>query len=551
MEKSLAQRLVCRVALGGVGVMVLLCCGCTGLREWIHNGFKVGPNYHKPAAPVAPEWIETAAPGVNSVCPDLRDWWLVFDDPVLNELIKTAHQQNLDVRIAGARVLEARAMRNVALGGLFPQLQNATASYQRNAISRTTAQTKFITRFQNFSIPGLPVLFPFPAFFDQWSAGFNLSWELDFWGRFRRAIEAGDANFDASIENYDAALVTLIADVATNYIELRTFQERIRFADKNIAIQDELVKKAELRLDVGQAGKLDLAQMRSNLTDTLALKESLQNGLRQANNRLCVLLGMPVRDLTRELGEGPVPIAPLEVVVGVPADLLRRRPDVRSAERQVAAASAQIGVAMSDLYPHISIIGTLGWQSETLSKMLGPQSLNGNIGPSIQWNILNYGRILNNVRAQDARFQQAIYSYQKTVLTAGREAEDGMIEFLTAKRRALQLTDSARNAETAVEVVEDLIKLKNFDVNRIFVTTNFLTQQQDKLAQARGDIALGLIQVYRALGGGWQIRLPDSPVTASCPTPADASSTTSAPAFEVLPALRPPPADHWMISAMP
>jgi NodT family efflux transporter outer membrane factor (OMF) lipoprotein len=517
------------------------------MREWIHNGFKVGPNYHKPAAPVASEWIEASSTGTNSGRPNLRDWWMVFDDPVLNGLVESAYQQNLDVRIAGSRVLEARALRNVALGGLFPQLQNATGSYQRNAISRTTAQTKFITRFQDFSIPGLPVLFPFPAFFDQWSAGFNLSWELDFWGRFRRAVEAGDANFDAAVENYDAVLVTLIGDVASNYIELRTFQERIRFADKNIAIQDDLAKKAETRLEVGQAGKLDLAQMRSNLTDTMALKEQLQNGLRQANNRLCVLLGMPVRDLTRELGEGPVPTAPPEVVIGVPANLLRRRPDVRGAERQVAAASAQIGVAMSDLYPHISIIGTLGWQSETLSKLFGPQSLSSNIGPNFQWNILNYGRILNNVRAQDARFQQAIYTYQKTVLTAGREAEDGMIDFLTAKRRVLQLTESARNAEIAVDVVEDLIKLKNFDVNRIFVTTNFLTQQQDKLAQARGDIALGLIQVYRALGGGWQIRSHDLPATDSCPAPGDQNSTAPA---EVLPALRPPPVNHWLIGAV-
>src|SRR5262245_35378865 len=389
--------------------LIPLSTGCTGFREWVHNGFKVGPNYQKPPAPVANEWIDSKTKGVNNATIDLTNWWSVFNDPALNALIEQAYQQNLDLRTAGTRILAARATRDIAKGNLFPQLQEAFAEISHHGLSENVAN-------------------PAPnRFFDNNAAGFNLAWELDFWGRFRRSIEAADAELDATIENYDDALVLLISDVASNYVQIRVFQQRIKYAQENIVIQTELAKQAEDRLKGGTGRKIDQAQMRSNLTDTLALKEQLEIGLRLANNRLCVLLGMPVVDLLPELGDGPIPVTPPEIAVGMPADLLRRRPDVRRSERQVASASARIGIATADLYPRFSLLGTIGYEAANFSDLFAAKSFIGSVGPSMRWDILNYGRLVNNIRVQDALFQNRVLDYQSTVLHAGREVEDGIV----------------------------------------------------------------------------------------------------------------------------
>ncbi len=464
--------------------------GCTSLGEYVSNGFKVGPNYQKPPAPVANEWIDGKSKGVNTAIADLESWWTVFNDPTLNALIEQAYDQNLDLRTAGTRILAARATRNIAAGNLFPQLQEAFADISRNGISGNTANLP----------PGLN------RFFDNNAAGFNLSWELDFWGRFRRGIESADADLDASIENYDDALVLLISDVASTYIQIRVLQQRIKYANDNIAIQSELAKQAEDRLKGGVGRKIDQGQMRSNLTDTLAFKEQLETSLRLANNRLCVLLGIPVRDLLPELGDEPLPVMPPEVVVGIPADLLRRRPDLRRAERLVAAQSARIGIATSNLYPRFSLLGTLGYEAEHFGDLFTSKSFIGSIGPNMRWDILNYGRLVNGIRLEDARFQTAALDYQNAVLRAGREVEDGIVLFLRSQSQVRYLTESAAEAKIAADEAVLLSKDVKFDLNRAFVTSNFLVQQQDSLAVAAGDIAQGLIQVYRALGGGWELR---------------------------------------------
>jgi NodT family efflux transporter outer membrane factor (OMF) lipoprotein len=471
-----------------LGLLLLLNAGCTSFSEYVSNGFKVGPNYQKPPAPVADNWIDSKSKGVNTAAADLQRWWTVFNDPKLNSLVEQAYNQNLDLRTAGTRILAARALRNIAAGNLFPQTQQAFADWSHNATSGKVAN-------------------PLPnRFFDDSTAGFNLAWEIDFWGRFRRAIESADAELDATIENYDDVLVLLISEVASNYIELRVAQQRLKYADENIAIQTELVKFAEDRLKGGVGRKIDQGQMRSNLTDTQALKEQFEIALRLANNRLCILLGIPVRDLTPELGDQPLPVTPPEVVVGIPADLLRRRPDVRRAERLAAAQSARIGIATANLYPRFSLLGTLGWEAENFGDLFGPKSFIGSIGPSMRWDILNYGRLVNGIRFEDARFQGAVLEYQSTVLRAGKEVEDGLVLYLRSQTQVRYLTESAAEAKIAADEAVLLSKDVKFDLNRAFVTSNFLVQQQDKLAQATGDIALGLIQVYKALGGGWEIR---------------------------------------------
>jgi NodT family efflux transporter outer membrane factor (OMF) lipoprotein len=464
------------------------------LRDWWHQGFQVGPDYSRPPAPVASEWIDYADPRVESQEQQLAAWWTVFNDPTLNTLVQTAYQQNLTLRVAGARVLEARAQLGIAAGSLFPQSQSAFADYSRVKLSQSVAN-------------------PTPAaWFSNWDAGLAASWELDFWGRYRRAIEAADASLDASIEDYDDVLVVLLSDVAANYVQYRTFEQRLEYARANAEIQRRSYQLASDKFENGATTERDVHQARQVLEETEALIPSLEIGKRQAANRLCVLLGIPPIDLELMLGEGMgVPVTPPGVVVGVPADLIRRRPDVRRAERQVAAQSALIGVAVSDLYPHISLVGTIGVEAEQFGDLFRtPASMIGDIGPSVRWDILNYGRLVNNVRVQDARFQQLAYAYQDQVLTAGREVEDAIIVFLRSQVQAEHLNASVIAAARTVEITNEQYNQGLIDFTPVYLFQTTLTEQQDELAVARGDIALGLIAVYRALGGGWQIRLSDN-----------------------------------------
>ncbi len=451
--------------------------GCTSLSDYIHNGFKVGPNYQKPPAPVADEWIDSKTKGVNVATRDMSGWWKALKDPKLDELIESAYRQNLTLRSAGTRILAARAERNIAIGNLFPQTQEATAGYTRNQLSANVANPAQVN-VGNFTIGNRT--------FNDTTAGGNLSWEIDFWGRFRRSVEASTAELDASIENYDDALVLLISEVASTYVQIRIFEQQIQYVDENVVYQKKFVNDAETRFKGGIGRKIDQAQRRSNLTNTLALREELENALRDANNRLCVLLGIPVRDLVPELGHGKIPTVPPEVVVGVPADLLRRRPDLRRAERLVAAQSARIGVATSDLYPRFSLIGGLGYEAANLSQLFGPQSFIGYVGPSMRWDVLNYGRLLNGIRVQDALFQTAVVDYQNAVLDAGREVEDGIDLFLRAQTRTIQLKSCEKEAKEAVDEALTLSKDVKFDLNQAFVTSNFLVGQQNKYAQAGG-----------------------------------------------------------------
>lgn len=480
-----------RIGTGTTLLACLLLAGCTGPREYIRNGFKVGPNYRKPAAATAETWLESTSKKVSSDHADLTAWWTVFGDPVLNDLVETAYRQNLDLRTAGTRILEARAVRNIAAGNLFPQQQQATGDFTHVQASRNTAN-----KFPNLV-------------FDNWSTGFNLSWEIDFWGRFRRAVESADANLDSTVETYDDVLVLLVSDVASNYVQIRTFQERLVYARENVKIQQSLLKQAEDRAAAGVDNKLDISQLRSNLRQTEALIPDLLNGQRLANNRLCLLLGIPPTDLVPDLGDRPIPTPPGVVALGVPADLLRRRPDVRRAERNVAAASAAIGVATADLYPRFALLGTIGWEAEKAGNLITPGSVFGSIGPSMRWDILNYGRLLNNIRVQDARWQGNVFQYQNTVLRAGKEVEDALSFYLRSLDQVPLLQDSSESAAMAVDIVQQRSKDIKFDVNRIFTTTNFLVQTKDQYAVTRGNVALALIQIYRSLGGGWEIRRPN------------------------------------------
>ncbi|HEV3166027.1 MAG TPA: efflux transporter outer membrane subunit, partial [Isosphaeraceae bacterium] len=428
-------------------VAVSLNGGCitTGPGRWIRNGFKVGPNYGRPPAPVAAEWIEANDPSVQSH--RLQDWWHVFEDPTLDALIVTAYEQNPTLRVAATRVLQARAGQAIAVGNIFPQSQQALGSYARVNLN---PNMPLIGSLLNAAPAGKRSLA-----FSNWLDGFNLTWELDLWGRLRRSIESNNASLDASVEDYDAALVTLLADTATNYAQYRIAQQRIKIARDNVRIQEGILALAEEKFRVGTTTRLDVEQAKTVLEQTRSTIPSLQITLGQANDTLCTLLGMPPHDLEPELGPGPalgsipIPSTPAWVATGIPADLLRQRPDVRSAERQVAAQSAQIGVAEAALYPTIAINGLIGWDAQDFSKLFETRSFLGAVFPSFSWNILNYGRIRNNVHLQEAKTQELIAAYQNTVLTAGREVQTPLRGFLRSREQAQDLDRSVKAATAA------------------------------------------------------------------------------------------------------
>lgn len=469
----------------GVGGLLLAASGCSQVSQWVTNGFKVGPNYCPPIASVSSEWVDHENQKISSTEAQDLAWWTVFNDPILNAYVDQAYRENLNLRSAAARIIESRSRRSIAVGNMFPQTQRALANYGHAQISRSI---------------GLPL----PPTVSIYADGFNASWEVDFWGRYRRSIESATAALDATTESYGDSLVLLISEVATNYIQLRTYEKRLAFARENVEIQQKSADLAQARFDAGTTTELDLRQAKASLAQTQATIPPLEAGKRQAANQLCVLLGMPVTDLVKQLQPAPIPAAPPEIAIGIPADLLRRRPDVRRAERQVAAQSEQIGIAEADFCPRISVNGFIGYVANDFNDLFKPNSLTAFILPSLSWNILNYGRIINNVKAQDALLQASIYDYQQTVLNAGREVEDALVQFIQAQQQTHFLELSVEEYRRAVEIAQDQFENGVADFNRVYTTQAQLVSQQDLLVTARGNIALSLVLVYKAIGGGWE-----------------------------------------------
>ena len=342
--------------------------------------------------------------------------------------------------------------------------------------------------------------------FADFNIGFDAAWELDFWGRFRRNVEASDAAMLATVADYDNALVSLTAEVARTYAEMRTFEVLIQIARENAKVQKEGLEIAQSRFRNGATSELDVTQARSLLESTLADIPEFQANLQKAKNALSILLGQPpggVEALLR--GPHRIPSASRKVAIGLPAELLRRRPDIRSAELNAAAESARIGVAEADLYPRFFLLGDIGVQASDAARLFAPGSLFFTAGPGFRWSILNYGRITNNVRAQDARFQQALVNYENTVLKAAQEVEDALIGFLKAQESAVNLQRSVDAAQRSVElsIIQYREGAENFQ--RVIDSQTRLLTEMNRLAETRSSIATNLIAVYKALGGGWEV----------------------------------------------
>jgi NodT family efflux transporter outer membrane factor (OMF) lipoprotein len=461
--------------------------GCTSLSRWWENGFKVGPNYSDPQAVISVSWESTHDPCIRGDLEPVAAWWTQFNDPTLDDLVQSAVTENLDLRTAGHRLLAVQAERNVAIGNLLPDARSV-ALFSHAQISK------------NLPAIGLGTLFDF------WAVGpLAASWEIEFWGKNRRAIESAEAELEASQEDYRNVQVLLVSEVAASYVQLRGYQQRIEFARENVQIQQESLKLALERFENGITTELDVQQAKSSLAETEAVLPQLDTGLQQAGHRLCILLGSPPGGISAQIGTGPIPVAPTELAVGIPAELLRRRPDIRRAERQVASQCAQIGVAEADLYPSLQLLGFMGYTSNSSGKLFTAPSFTGIIAPALQWKIFSYYKIKNNVRKQEALLEARITEYRQTVLKAHGEVEDSLIGFVNSRKQAARLDESVEAARVSVNLVLGLYREGRVDFNRVQSAQAMLVKQQDQLAVANIESILSLVRVYRGLAGGWEV----------------------------------------------
>jgi NodT family efflux transporter outer membrane factor (OMF) lipoprotein len=463
------------------------------------GGCAVGPDFVKPETKVNENWSEKADPRIATQSAVDSQWWKTFNDPKLDQLIQMACQQNLPLQISGLRILEARARLGIAVGGQYPQME----------INGSAGETGLSKNMPNGAGSDR----------DYWNyqTGFDASWELDFWGKFRRDIEAAQANLVGSMADYDSALVTLTGEVARTYTVIRTYEVLIDLANENAKLQEEGLRIAKARFDNGATSELDVTQATTLLESTRATIPKLQASLQQAQNALSTLLGQTTGDIQKLLeGSRAIPAAQPKVGVSVPAELLRRRPDIRSAELYAMSQSARIGVAKADLYPSFSLFGSVGFQSSRdggvrsnnaqFHNLFDSDSLTYSFGPGFNWPIFNFGRIENNVRVQDAKFQQLLINYQDTVLKAAQEVEDSMTGFLRAQEATAFDQKAVNAARRSAEIAMTQYKEGAVDYQRVIDVQRSLLQEENSLAQTQSSIATNLIALYKALGGGWELR---------------------------------------------
>lgn len=464
----------------------------------------VGPNFVTPKTDIAAGYQSFGAGVQGSPISD-ASWWESFNDPILNKLIQAGYQNNLSLQIAGLRVLQARAQLAAAVGELYPQQQGAFGSYTYERQSRASPT----------NIGGAS------TFLNVAQIGLSASWEIDFWGKFRRAVEADDDAFLGSIDAYDEALVSLTASIAQTYINIRTLETQIQVAQSNIVAQTESLRIATVQYNAGQTSMLDVEQAQTQLGITQATLPTLLAQSVVQKDALAVLLGTTPDKVDPMLAGGhDIPQAPPSVAVGIPKDLLRQRPDVQEAEFAAATQSASLGVAKAQLYPALSLSGTFGFESSnsgtaSLGDLFQWSNRAVSLGPSIQIPLFNYGQLTNQVRAQDAVFEQSILNYQNTVLQAQQEVQDAIANYTQAQSAVADLNVSAQSAIQSTKLAMIRYVDGASDYTTVLSAEQAQLQVQNSLAIAQGNVPLALVALYSALGGGWQIAqgndvVPDS-----------------------------------------
>jgi NodT family efflux transporter outer membrane factor (OMF) lipoprotein len=454
----------------------------------------VGPDYHRPATKAPAQWAEPLAGGETTSPASIADWWKNFHDPELNSLVDRAVQSNLDLRIAQARVREARAQYGIAFGNLWPTV-DASGSYARQRESQS----------QPLVGPGdrLPPGIPFENNFYQ--SGFDASWEIDVFGGQRRATESAKAQVAAAEFGQRDVLITLLGEVARNYVEARGYQRQLEIARENITAQEQTLALTQNRFTNGLANNLDVQQAATLLATTRANVPTLETALEASIHRLGVLLGQPPEALQTELAtEAPIPAAPPEVPVGLPSELLLRRPDIAQAERQLAAATANIGVAKADLFPKFYLTGVAGFQSVSASDWFDGGSRFWSAGPTVQWNIFDAGRIRANIKIQNARQEQALANYEQTTLTAFEDVENTLVAYAKEQERRRSLEDAVKSSQESLRLANQLYANGLSDFINVLDAERSLYQAQDQLVQSDRTVSTDVIAVYKSLGGGWE-----------------------------------------------
>jgi len=439
----------------------------------------VGPEYRRPEPRTdLASWAQTPEAGLVASETDVSRWWQTLGDPLLSRLVETATAQNLDLDQARSRVREARAQRGVTAAAGLPS---------------ATASGSAVRQRQGTAEPG-----------SLFATGFDAAWELDLFGRVKRSTEAAGADLGAAVESLRDVQVSLLAEVALNYVEVRAAQSRLGLTRANVASQQETRDLVATRYELGLANELELSQADANLANTRSQLASIEADLARARNRVAVLLGQKPGTLDASLAEpAPVPSAPAEVAVGIPADLLRRRADVRKAERELAAQTARVGVALADLYPRFRLSGALSFQATDASNLFTALARVVSAGPSFQWNVFSAGSVRSNIEVQNERQQQALLGYEKSVLTALEDVENAMMAYARELDRREALREASGAARKAAELAESLYRDGLRDFLTVLDAQRSLFAQEDALAQSDARVTSNLIRLYKALGGGW------------------------------------------------
>jgi len=459
-------------------------------------GCSVGPNYKEPSLGTPAAWNEAQQKGVDTRAGELARWWTVFEDPLLNSLVERAVQSNLDLRVAEARIREARAVRAAAAAGLWPALDTA-GSYTRSRSS----ENAFNVPSQGGAGGGASGIKLERNFYN---AGFDANWEIDVFGGVRRGVEAADATIEATEYSRRDVLVTLLGDVARNYIDLRGAQRRLAVARANVKTQQDSLDLTRVRFDAGLASDLDVARAEAQVNTTAAQIPNLQSAIKEASYSLDLLLGQAPGALWHELEkELAIPNLPSEVLVGLPSDLLRRRPDIRVAERQLAAATAQLGSAVADLFPKFFLTGLAGMESISAGDWFTAGSRYWSIGPTIRWPIFDAGRIRANIEIRNAQQEQALNQYEKTILAALGDVEKSLVNYSQEQVRYRSLTDAVASNRRAVEMAQELYVRGLNDYLNVLDTQRALYVTETELALSEATMASNLVALYKALGGGW------------------------------------------------
>jgi len=466
-------------------VLALLLFGCKA----------VGPDYSPPVPTVPDDWHQAVTKELTAEEPQLVSWWSQLNDPVLDDLIRRARANNLTVKQTDSVIRETRARRGITSRRLQPTI-DTNLSYTRARPSEQVPPLSLLPEDLGVEAKGSNVF----------AGSFDVAWEADVFGGIRRSIEAADAAIDASIELQRDVLVTLLAEVALNYLEVRTLQQRIFFAESNIDLQEQTLDLARNRFESGIAGRLDPAQAESNLANTEAALPTLRQALHATLNRLAVLLAQHPGTLTELMEVQPIPEPPASIAVGIPADVIRQRPDIRLAERQLAGQTARVGVATANLYPKFGLFGSFGIGTSDLGNLGG--SVTGFVTPLMSWNLFNRGRIKDQITVEEELTEQAFLGYENTLLGALAEVETSMIALREEEIRMAALKRAVDASIQAVELVGILYDAGLTDFQNVLDTQRVLFIQQDQVVASEGQVTKNLISLYKALGGGWQTLPP-------------------------------------------